>query len=385
VVVLFLTKFSTPEILGMYSFNLAVITPINMFFSFQLKAQYASDARNQFSGSEYFSQRFSLGVLASIISLVVLAARGDYLLFVMGFFLVFQQLFDSFSDLIYGYYIKNNYVDILGRSLIFKSLLITIGSFVAIKMFSLGVYFPIALFSASLVVLVFYDRRMSSGIINVDFNKLYNRDLIKKVFPLGVVMGLISLKSNFQKYLIESFLGYEQLAVFAVLTYFLVLGSLLYKAVVDGFFPYFVKYYNDGNIKKFWMLCYRFSIVVIFVSVIFMALSTFAGKDVLSFFYSKDYAMYQDVLISISYASLPIYLNAVLGSCLTSMQKYRIQTYGVAVDLIFGIIFGFYFVPLYGIIGAVYAMLVGAIFRFFLLFYFLKKYLDEKAKGSSYS
>ena len=52
-VIVLLAKFATTEILGQYTFALAVATPVAMFFSLQLRGALVADARGQFSFGTY--------------------------------------------------------------------------------------------------------------------------------------------------------------------------------------------------------------------------------------------------------------------------------------------------------------------------------------------
>src|SRR5690349_3035489 len=54
------------EMAGWYAYSMAIITPITAFASFGLRSILATDAKKEYTGSEYFSFRFGSFVLSFV-------------------------------------------------------------------------------------------------------------------------------------------------------------------------------------------------------------------------------------------------------------------------------------------------------------------------------
>jgi len=72
-VVVILAKFATVELQGQYNYAIALTSPIILFFTFNLRGAYVSDARGQFTFGTYHTFRTVGMVLAAIGAAIVIA------------------------------------------------------------------------------------------------------------------------------------------------------------------------------------------------------------------------------------------------------------------------------------------------------------------------
>lgn len=366
-IIFLLTKSSAPDVVGEYSAALAVISPVFMFSSFSLKAQIGTDREGIFSDSTYFTTRTFTSLIASLIALVLILQKDNEHFLLIGAFLIVQKVIDSFIDLSHGFYLRANEVKKIAISLIIKSISVIICMLILASLDVLTNTYFIVIMTGSAIAFLCYD--LSNGLKNkMAFSALPNAfDLIKTVFPLGLTLMLISVNSNIQKYIIESKISYEALGIYSALIYFLAVGGQFYRAMVDGVFPYLVKHFSEKNVAAFLKILGFFGGTLFLLSAVMTLGAYLFGEQILSIVYSPIYAKHNDVFVLIMIASFPIFLNSVLGSCLTAIKEFRKQTYAVTLNIIIGLSAGLVLVGQYGLKGAVYALILGHFAQFLVL------------------
>lgn len=370
-IILILTKYSDPNLLGKFSLSLAIVSPIFMFASFGLKAQIAGDVNKEYELKDYFTLRIWLLSIASIISIIIILLSYKKTILIISSFIIIQKVIEGLDELAYGYYIRINKIKYLGKSLILKSgLTIIFMLFLTITNY-INEFFTAILMLASFINLLISNSKTISRFSSNSTK--FNFTLLLKVFPLGISMGLISINSNIQKYFLAKYLTFQSLGYYTALIYFLSLGAIFYRSVVDGVYPYFVEYYVTRQKLKFWRLFYSFSGLVLSLSAAFIIMSYFFGEILLKFLYSKQYSSYSNILLLISFCSIPIFLNSVLGSCLTAIQQYKKQVFGLLINILISSITSIIFIPKFGIAGACYSLFWGSTINFIYLYFLINK------------
>ena len=357
-VVFLLTKYAEPDLLGMYSAVMIVISPSFMFLSFGLKSQIASDYNQKFKLSTYYLLKLLTTAVSIVVVLSFFVLRDRATILLMAIFILGQKFFDSLSEVNQGKNVRDNKIKEIGQSLMTRGGALAVLSSVIIIFIS-PVYFPLAMLVASAISFFLFDYYPKSvfSAFRAKWSEVYL--VIRKVLPLGVALGIISLNSNLLKIIIEDYLDYKLLGVYTALIYFLAIGGQFYKSIVDGMYPYFVKYYNEKNISRFSSVLLGNLGGLLLVSLAFILVVNFWGEEVLSFVYSPIYGEYSYVFQWIAIASIPIYANAVLGSCLTSIQVYKPQIFGNLINMLVSGVFGVLLIPKFGLLGAVYALIIG--------------------------
>lgn len=362
-----LAKLGSPETVGQFALGFAVTAPVFMFANLNLRAVQATDARHSFDFSDYLGVRIHTTIIALII-ISILIAITDYkfetTLVIIS--IAFLKSIESISDTFCGLFQKHELMDTISKSMIMKGLL-ALFTFTSIYYLTKNLFISIILTSmAKIIVIIFYEKRNVTrlfksenystnayGKIKID---LFNTAAFKKLallsLPLGIVTMLNSLNTNIPRYFLERSFGERDLGIFAAMAYLMVFGTTVITALGQSASPRLAKHFAANNISEFRSLMMKLIYLGTILGVFGIIIVYFFGKELLTLFYNKDYAIYSDVMILIMIASFLSYISSFLGVAITAARCFKIQ---VPITLLsFAVIFivSLVFIPEIGIKGA---------------------------------
>ena len=104
-ILVILAKLGSPEMVGQFTLGLAITAPIIMFTNLELRIVQATDARKQYSFSDYLGLRLISTALALAIITVISLLGGfrwetSLVIFLMGLAKAFESISDIFHGLI---------------------------------------------------------------------------------------------------------------------------------------------------------------------------------------------------------------------------------------------------------------------------------------------
>lgn len=365
--IIVIAKLTSTEKLGHFALALAVTAPIIMFFNMQLRAVQATDVKEIFSFKEYLGHRLIALILALLTIFTVSLFYGrNAMLIILA--IALAKAIESIGDIIYGLFQHRERMDRIARSMMIKgvSSLIVLGVVIWIsRSIFLG---AISLIASWLIVLVSYDLRNvrkfifnNSFLFKPSFELGRIRKISIKALPLGIASILMSVNSNVPRYLIDSYMGPSQLGIFAALAYPVVAGSVVIMALGQAVTPRLAAFYFDQDINAFKSIILKMVLIAFIMALGGVAIVAWVGKPFLKIVYTTEYSKYVYEFIIIMVAGGISYFAFILGYALTAAQRFSIQAVSFAVNLIVTLIAGFMLIPIHGLQGAAYAMIIGSV------------------------
>ena len=365
--VVVIAKLTNTEKLGQFALGLAVTAPIIMFFNMQMRAVQATDVREEYSFKEYLGHRLVAMILALLTTFIITlfySRNAILIILVLGL----AKAIESIGDIIYGLFQHRERMDWISQSMMIKGItsLIVLG---AVVWMSRSVILGAASLIASwLMVLFSFDLRYARKFISQD-NHLVKlsfevgrlRKLSIKALPLGVASVIMSVNSNVPRYLIDSYLGAAQLGIFAALAYPVFAGSVLMMALGQSVTPRLAAYYIEHNIPAFRSIILKMVLVAFIMALGGVAIAAWAGGLFLKIVYTAEYSKYVREFIIIMVAGGISYFGYLLGFALTAAQRFSIQAISFAANLLATLIAGFILIPMHGLLGGAYAMIIGSV------------------------
>jgi O-antigen/teichoic acid export membrane protein len=227
-------------------------------------------------------------------------------------------------------------------------------------------------------VLIFFDYKNTRTFekVTINFNKKQQILLFKCAFPLGIAQMVASLNANIPRYIIEHFQGVKELGIYAAIIYIVVAGHNLIIAISNSILPILSISFKEGNIKSF----KRIQLFVVSLTTILgccaLSIIYFMGNEILYIIYGSEFSSYSQEFLLITLFGIILYISKFIETGLSATRKFRVQPYINLTTFLLVIIGSFYFIPLYGIIGAGYVLLFAEIvqltIRSMLLGRFLK-------------
>jgi O-antigen/teichoic acid export membrane protein len=364
-----LTKWMSPEVVGRFTIGMAITAPVFMFANLSLRSVQATDARREYLFGEYLALRLLaiLGALLTIAGIVVFHKdRAE--IFGAVLFVGLAKAWESLSDLYYGQLQQHESMACISQSLILKGILsllcFTAGLLLTDNL--LGGLAGIAM--AQAMIWVFFDRRNLRNLLARTSNTtrpLWHWSALQKLLrlslPLGVVMLLISLNDNIPRYFVEALpRGNYLLGIFGALAYLMVAGMMLVNALGESSVARLARFYAAGDIAAFRTLILKLTLVGSTLGGAAVLGAWLVGRPLLTLLYRPEYAEYSDVLLLLAVAAAIGCVQAFLSYGLGAARYYRIQVPIFLLVCLSIIGASASWIPIHGLHGAAYALIVGA-------------------------
>lgn len=354
-VVIILAKLATVEILGQYSYANALVSPVILFLTFNMRAAMVADARNETPFGVWQMTR-NLGLLASLVVIAVLCGwqwQDGASLALLGiiFFVGLGKVFNQASELCWAMYLKRERLDQVAISNAWAGIVMLAPFLVVTPLYFLlvrqglippagmeqGAAIAVAIGAAgALAVYLFYDRPKVHGAADADPRWSWPqvwRTLVH-VFPLGLVMLIINLCDSVPRLVMEhrtnstAALGY-----FGALTYIAMTANLLLIQIGIAAANRLAQYYNS-NFRQFLRLTAKLIAVALALGGLIFLGTLLLGRWLLTIFFTPEYAAYFPEFLVVVGSQCLALLISIFGITATQMRLYWLQVSAHAIVLL---------------------------------------------------
>jgi O-antigen/teichoic acid export membrane protein len=363
-----LAKLGSPEMVGQFALGLAISMPVIMLANLNLRSVLTTDVGRRLDFGHYLGFRLITSVLALIIiaAIVLLAGHSREPAQVVLMVAV-AQIVEAVSDVYYGLFQLRERMD---RIAVGPASLVVMG----VLVFATGSVFwgAFGLAMARLAVLLLYDIPVSirgergeavsveavSG-VRPRFDKAAQWSLLRCSFPLGIVALLVSLNTNVPRYFIQGSLGERALGIFSAIAFLLSSGNLIVGALGQAAFVRLATHYARSEMRDFGHLLLRLLGIGAVLGIGGIVVARFFGEVILSTLFKPEYAQEAHLLVWLMVAAAIGYLGQFIGYAMTAARYFRSQIPLFLMVVISAALSSAHFIPLYGLLGAIYALLIS--------------------------
>ncbi len=383
-----LAKCATPEILGRFTFALAVATPVFVFTDLNLRSVQATDVGHEFLFKHYLGLRLiTIAAAMSIVGLMCLLAGYQHETAIVLLLIGLTKAFESLSDVFFGLFLQRERVDYSAKSIIIRSLASLLG-------FAVGVHFAglsggiLALVATRAALVVLYDIRNADRLLGIEpyQGEGENREgagwfsalsmlrelgscarLAVLALPLGAATVLASLIVNVPTYFIAYYFGEQQLGYFSALSYTTVATNMFVRALGTSMIPSLARSFSTER-RVFLGLLVKAEAVVLLVGFASVVVVMFLGKEILQLAYTDEYAPFARLFTALTIVSVMSAMATVLSLATTSARLFMTQLAIYSLNLAFVLGACWTLVPRFGLWGVVYVLGASALFRIAIYF-----------------
>ncbi len=359
-----LARYTSEVSVGQLALALAITTPLFTLTNLQLSALVATDPNEQYSYIEYRWLRICgilvAAVLSGLIGMLIARvpeSRLIVLLFVLG------KIAESWSDLQFGYSQRAERMDRIAQSLMLRGLLSMIAGVCGVLSPAAPAVVCAACFSLGRwVVLVLFDMRQTPPRINDSrYPASVSRvgTLFITALPLGVVALLVSLDLHIVRMFVQVYQGERGVGVFSMLTYFLLIGGLVFNAIGQSLTPRLAKLVQAQQRREFYQLWSRYLQATATVSVTFAAIITMWGSNLVAMLYGPAYTAAEEALLWLMWGTVLRDISAPLGYAATSMRCFKPQPINLLISTAVVAAGCWILIPSTGLLGASQAYCAG--------------------------
>lgn len=361
---LVITRINGIELSGVFSYAFSMCAIFQSIANYGGRNFQVSDYKKVFSDSEYFSSRF-ITVIGSVV--VVLT----YLLFFLNSFdviyfvliLMLVKFTETFADVYYGIFQKNDRLDYVGKSYTFKNLLGII-IFFLIDILTKNIYYPVlSMLFVNILIFYFYDYLKVSKVSKlriVSFKK--SSAVLKASFGFFIYNFLILVISNIPRMTVYQFLSESELGYYGILVMIPSVMTLLGSLIISPVLTDLSMYHNEKRYTDFDSLVRKLVIITLTISILCMIGAYFLGDPVLSLLYGISFDGYSITFLVFIVAGTFNVLTVILSNLLMIYRKTKLQVFLYLSVLIFGITIS--------IIATIHLGMNGAVFSYFMIMFF---------------
>jgi O-antigen/teichoic acid export membrane protein len=396
-ILVILAKFGSPQMLGTYSYAVAIAVPLTLFGKLQLQAVFITDAKNEYLFADYLAVRI-LTTVITVLAIMVMgaivadSAQAAIIIIVVGVnqgFLCIREMHLSAMQ-------KAERMDMVSISNVIQGLLSLVLLFLAIRFYQKLLLAVIGLLIARVATFILYDYPVTEKLpaaigmghrtpIEACQNWRGLANLMWLSLPVGITAALFSLQVNIPKYFIKYYHGEATLGYFAAMSSLLSTGHMVIGALGPSACPRLARYFIVDK-TSYRILLAKLVAVGIALGLSGLLVAYFFGKLILTLFFSADYAAYYKEFNWIMLSGAIAYATAFFGYGVTAARYFRIPA------VIWAIVVGvtaascYLLVPSYSIIGAAWAMsialVVGMVLILIVTAYILQRPDNSRLKNA---
>ena len=289
-----------------------------------------------------------------------------YLLFILSLSLVFE----AFSILKVSFQEK-----ILSKYEVFSNLLsLTLGAGLKVCfLYSEAdlIYFIYAIVFEKFIyaTTLFYFYQKIEKRLNFDFDVKIGKNLLQNSWPLILSTLSYIVYTRTDQIMIEHFLGSYEVGIYSAAVRLYELPFIITTIISGTLTPLLYKKYNE-NKNEFFALTLKILSYMSLLAYIIIAFYWIFGKDIILLLFGEKYLESYNVLIILSVIILIQFVSFLRSSYLILINQQKLFFYIGIVLSLSNIIINYFLIPVYGIMGAIYATLIVRIISLFVYSFF---------------
>ena len=364
-------------------------TDNNLFLSigkYGVRPFQVSDVDREYKFREYRMARIISTILMAVVStgyVLYVAIKNNYSsnkLWIIIWMCIYK-LPDSFEDVYYGDYQKNERLDVAAKPLALR-MIITITLWALLLVITKDLLISVVVSTIVTIVIMVWFILLTKEFVTEREKPDSSRvlKLLWVTLPLAVAAFLTLYISAAPKNSIDAHLDDKLQAIYGFIAMPVFVVQLLAQAVFNPVLYKISCLWNDGDIGKYVRESLKQVAYVLLITVVCMLGAWFLGVPVLSAMYHTDLKPYKVDLMFMMIGSGFLGFSVLLTGLLTVMRHQKSIFVGYITISIISFLFTDKAVVGYGIIGAVvfYVAMLMLLCLIFLVYYVLYVILEKK-------
>jgi len=361
--------------------KLALAMNITNFFYciavYNIRTFQVSDIKNEYSDKEYIINRVLLCGISFILCFIFVLFNNFSLIqkLIILCYMLFRCI-EAFIDVLHGINQKKWRMAFIGISFILRGIsmlvvFILIGNFYGLLPAVIGMVIT------SFFICFIYDlpnTKKLANLINYSKNKVFL--LMKKCFPLMLVILVSTLMASFSRYSIEIIHGTEALGIYAAIIAPAMIIQISASFIFAPLINIFASYLKESKIQKFQKLFIYTSLFVTGLTLLAYILSIFLGEWALTLIFGNVIVSYAYLLSGAIIISGLTAFMWFMNIIFVTMRDIKGILIGNIIGAIICLLLTNYFLVRFNLIGANYIMILSL--GTALTFLFIRLYMNLK-------
>lgn len=356
----FVARLSGAAAAGEYALALALSAPVLLLANLQLRDVQAVDVAGRHPLRTYLRLRLLTTLVAIPAIAVVGATFGPARALPLILAIAAGKAVEGVGDILLGELQRHERMDLVGKSLVAKSLLST-GAFVGTLLVSRNVPTAAAALALALALVVWLvDSRFVSRLPRVPprgarLNGAALSALLRTALPLGFAISAFSLTMQVPRYFLERHSGLHEVGIHAGILNLLVAPTLLLTSLGQVAAPRLARAYSRRDVRRFLGVALGIAAIALAMGAGGALTSLGLGGQVLALLYGSAFATRGGSLALAFAIGTAYYLASALGFAATAAHVFRGQAVLMLIVSGVSVLSSWALVPRLGLDGALWA------------------------------
>lgn len=307
---------STTE-LGRFAWASALTSPVFTLADMRTQQIQLTTKPSEYSYRDFFRQRLlTTGVSVALLLPVGVLAAPDQGTRTTLFAVIALKSVEAFLNVILGEHLRREEMSYVGKLQVVRALAYML-PFVAVAAIShradisvaagaLALLLPVVLGHRS-VPLKFRDGSASTA-------RMWR--LTKDSLPLGIGFFIGSVTVNAPRFILERYHGIESLAIFAAVSYVVVVANSIVDSIVQGAMPRLAVLWRSAQQSGLVRVVRNMCFAVLAVGLAAVTVAFIGGRPILGLLFGAEYSSGRNVLTAMMVCATAQYLSSVLRAAL---------------------------------------------------------------------
>ncbi len=267
---------------------------------------------------------------------------------------------EAICDVFHGILQKNERLDIVGKSLFFRSLIGLLVFLIVEWTIKNMVIASISLVIVDLFVLFLIDMKVSSKYRSK--SEKIDLSIAMKILSSGFYVFGFSFIANYlvnaPRYAIDSLLTSDMQTIFGIIVMPASIIMLINQFIIQPIIIKLKEEYENKNATKFMELIYKVIRLTLLTGILAIIAAKFCGAFVLKLMYGVSLENYIPSLLLILGGATVYTVSSVLSNGMIVLRKTKVQLYIYITTAFFALFISYKMVGLFGFDGAIYSYLI---------------------------
>jgi len=378
-----------PEMLGRWGLATAVVSPIAIFGSLNLRGLLATDIKHHWSLTDYFQLRIFGSVLTAILTLVIapLVSQDPVVWACMALVLV-QRTFEGASEMQYGALQRAHHNRIIGQSFLGRSV-ISLSAFAAILYTTRSLVWALTAQAIAGVIMYWSFDRVQSIRLGVRPQSLgmewprsrqewkawyaVRRPLIVgQAIPYSWLALTPALMAAAPRWMLGR-ADVAALGYFTALIYGPTAMSLVAGALGQTIQPRLAAAWHENNVTGIITLLRRSVLLVALLGSVAVITVLLIGDTVLTYLYRPDYAAYTTLLVWMTVGGASQMVGTLAGYSLSAWRRVTDQQRSARYLLGLNFLLSVALIPHWKFAGAVAAVVITNVAQMLSVWFLVRR------------
>ncbi|MGL5042485.1 MAG: lipopolysaccharide biosynthesis protein [Fusobacteriaceae bacterium] len=355
------------------------MTISNIFYSISIYGMrnfQVSDIKDKYQNGTYIFSRLLTSGGAIFLSLLLLLVSGysfekSLVIFIYVVFKLSETIFDVYSAI----FQKKWRVDLIGKSLIIRGTLGTLG-FISTLVLTKNLFLAIlSMAFITYICIIFFDLYHAKKIDNVAivFSKDAVKSLLIECLPLAIYFLILAIIGAIPRYFLDLYEGSKQVGIYSSIATPTLIVQTLAIQVFSPFITIFAEKFHEKDKAGFWAIFKKCITVVGLIAIASLVGAFLLGDFALNILYGAKILAYSYLLLPLIFATILTAFSWLLSGILTVIRGFRELIITNIIALFICLVSSYFFIKNFGLQGTNIATILPLLVQVVLLFFLLIK------------